>query len=96
MSEQKKRKVIRAGREAIERDAGGLKGVLVWDPIDQAFYFQIPDEKEEDGFRIYRLLHDDLLITIEKESLASLYDYDGEDEGELDHSPEVMDYEIIE
>ncbi|PXA03984.1 hypothetical protein DDZ13_08020 [Coraliomargarita sinensis] len=90
MPDSQQRKVVYRKLEALVRDASGVKGVLMWVPSEQVYYFRVWDDLAEDDFRDYKLLHDDLSIVIDKGSLASLYDINGEEDGYLDHSPEVM------
>jgi hypothetical protein len=69
-------------------NATGLKGTLHRD-LDDTWFFRVYDKTAPEGFKDYRLVHNDLEITINGE--AALYEYGMEEyDGILDHSPEVL------
>jgi len=86
------KKYLYGSRTKNTRDASGVSGILISSP-ENGYFFRVTDSDGE--FVDYELIHDDLPITIDDNSFATLYrDADGDDDvGILDHSPSVLGLE---
>ncbi len=71
--------------------ANGVTGVLC--RSGERVFFRVYDSAQQ--FIDYDLAHDDLTVTIGADELAVFYRVEGEDEGILDHSPDVLGLEKI-
>jgi len=73
------------GKQATDvESAAGAKGVLIRSGSD--FFFRV--YREGGLFNDYKILHNDLSMTIDSDELASFYHRD--DHYILDHSPSVL------
>ncbi len=72
-----------------ETSANGVKGILCRTISPEKFFFRV--YQGDGNFDDYRILHDDLSITIDDE-LASFYE-DKNGEKFLNHSPQVLGWE---
>ena len=75
---------IYGGEIADVADASGVSGILI--KTSSGFDFRIYND--DGSFNDYKLKHDDLSVTIAKDSLASFYSH-GENHS-IDHSPSVL------
>lgn len=66
--------------------ASGASGILI--NVMGEWVFRVPDQHDE--FCEYKLLHDDLSIAIESDSLAAFYIDESGEESLLDHNPDVL------
>ncbi len=79
-------RVSKGGKTYQALPASGVSGILI--NVLGRLVFRVTDQ--EGGFRDYTILHDDLSVTIEGDSLASFYIDESGDEDILDHSPNVL------
>jgi hypothetical protein len=74
------------GRILRETSANGAKGMLLRTNSPEKFFFRIYHDATFDD---YQILHDDLSVTIDEDSLASFDENEAGDKF-LDHSPKVF------
>lgn len=80
------------GRIFRETSANDVKGILCRTIPPEQFFFRV--YHGDGNFDDYRILHDDLSVTIDDE-LASFYE-DENGEKFLDHSPQVFGWETVD
>lgn len=84
---------LSSGKIVDVQPAKGVEGILCCSS-DNRWFFRVYETGDKSQFSDYDLVHDDLLVKIDPDEMASFYD-DGENQW-LDHSPEVFGLEIIE
>ena len=81
------------GRILREKSANGTKGMLLRTNSPKKFFFRIYHDVAT--FDDYQILHDDLSVTIDEDSLASFYENEAGDKF-FDHSPKVFGWETTQ
>lgn len=81
------------GKVLKEKDAKGVRGVLIKTPSSERYLFRVCSENG--NFDDYLLRHSDLSVTVDANYEASFYE---NEQGEkfLDHSPETLGWEVID
>ncbi len=83
------------GRILKEESAAGAKGILIRSFENGKTTYHLRTYHEKESFDDYKLLHNDLSVTIDKDEAASFYE-DENGTKYLDETPETMGWEIIE